>query len=192
MNQLKKWVMIATAGAMVAACGGSAAKKPDWIMKGSGAFKADKKVFYGVGIAEAIQSEALRRTTADNRAINEISKQLSTISTSLMRDYMAHASVPAEQKANEEQYIENTVKTFTNNVVSGVKVIDRFYDEKHNVFYSLASLSLDDLEGMASQMQSLSGEVRDHIKANADKAFDKLAEEEAKHDGGAPAAPEKK
>jgi hypothetical protein len=93
---------------------------------------------------------------------------------------MAHAST--EQKANEEQYVENTVKTFTNNIVSGVKVIDRYYDAKRNVMYSLASLSLDDLEGMASQMQSLSSEVRDNIKANADKAFDKMSDEEAKHD----------
>ena len=178
---MKRWIGVVLAAGMLAACGGGA-KQPDWIMKGSGAFKADKKVFYGVGIAEGIQSEALRRTTSDNRAIAEISKQLSTISTSLMRDYMAHASVPAEQKANEEQYIENTVKTFTNNIVSGVKVIDRYYDAKRNVMYSLASLSLDDLEGMASQMQSLSSEVRDNIKANAEKAFDKMSDEEAKHD----------
>lgn len=182
MNRFKSWVVIASTAALLAACGGGP-KKPDWVMKGSGAFKADKKVFYGVGIAESIQSEPLRRTTADNRAINEISKQLSTISTSLMRDYMAHASVPAGQKASEEQYIENTVKTFTNNVVSGVKVMDRYYDEKRNVMYSLASLNLDDLEGMADQMQSLSSDVRDHIKANAEKAFDVLAEEEAKRDG---------
>lgn len=182
MNRLKQGMMLAVVGLMLAACGGGP-KKPDWVMKGSGAFKADKKVFYGVGIAEAIQSEALRRTTADNRAINEISKQLSTISTSLMRDYMAHASVPATAKANEEQYVENTVKTFTNNVVSGVKVADRYYDEKRNVFYSLAVLNLDDLEGMADQMQSLSSEVRDHIKANAEKAFDVMSEEEAKRDG---------
>src|SRR5262245_1074644 len=102
--------------ALTAGCGGP--KKPDWIMKGSGAFKKDQKVFYGVGIAEGIQSEALRRTTADNRAINEISKQLSALSTSLMRDYMGSTAIPADQKGNEEQYIENTIKTFTSNVVS--------------------------------------------------------------------------
>jgi hypothetical protein len=96
---------------------------------------------------------------------------------------MANASIPADKKANEEQYIENTVKTFTNNVVSGVKVIDRYYDEKRNVFYSLATLNLSDLEGMADQMQSLSNEVREHIKANAEKAFDKMSEEEEKRDG---------
>jgi len=179
MMNMKRWIGAALAAGMLAACGGGP-KQPDWIMKGSGAFKADRKVFYGVGISEGIQSEALRRTASDNRAISEISKQLSTISTSLMRDYMAHAST--EQKANEEQYIENTVKTFTDNVVSGVKVIDRYYDAKRNVMYSLASLSLDDLEGMAGQMKSLSNEVRDNIKANAEKAFDKMSEEEAKRD----------
>jgi hypothetical protein len=181
MNKMmKRWTALVAGALMLAACGGGS-KKPDWVMKGSGAFKADKKMFYGVGIAEGIQSEALRRTTSDNRAINEISKQLSTISTSLMRDYMSSAAVPAANKGNEEQYVENTVKTFTNNVVSGVKVIDRFYDEKRNVFYSLASLSLSDLEGMADQMQSLSEDVREHIKVNAEKAFDKMSEEEEKH-----------
>ena len=52
MNRLKMWVAIAAAGAVLSACGGGP-KQPDWIMKGSGAFKADKKVFYGVGIADA-------------------------------------------------------------------------------------------------------------------------------------------
>src|SRR5687768_16589435 len=89
-SMMKRMVMrvgaVLAAAAILAGCGSG---RPDWIMQGSGAFKKDKKVFYGVGIAEGIQSEALRRTTADNRAIAEISKQLSTVSTSLMRDYMA-------------------------------------------------------------------------------------------------------
>lgn len=174
----KKVLAMAGILALLAGCGGP--KKPDWVMKGSGAFKDNGKVFYGVGIAEGIQSEALRRTTADNRAINEISKQLSTLSTSLMRDYMSSAAVPAEDKANEEQYVENTVKTFTSNMVSGVKVIDRYQDEKRNVMYSLAELKLDDLKTLANDVQNLSNEVKEHIKANAEKAFDTLAEEEAK------------
>lgn len=175
-QSLKKgWVILAIA-ALMSACG---PKKPDWVMKGSGAFKKDQKVFYGVGIAEGIQSEALRRATADNRAIAEISKQLSTVSTSLMRDYMASTSIPAEQKGNEEQYVENTIKTFTSNMVSGVRVIDR-YQDKSGSLYSLASLSLDELKSLAGEVKGLSESVREHIKANAEKAFDKLAEEEMK------------
>ena len=82
------WVSLAVAVVFLAGCA-TGPKKPDWIMKGAGAFGKDKKVLYGVGIAEGIKSEALRRTTADNRAIAEISKQLTTMSTSLMRDYMS-------------------------------------------------------------------------------------------------------
>ncbi|MBI4396607.1 MAG: LPP20 family lipoprotein [Elusimicrobia bacterium] len=172
-----KWMGSALMAAVILA--GCGASRPDWVMKGSGAFKKDQKVLYGVGIAEGIRSEALRRTTADNRALAEISKQMSAISTSLMRDYMASTSVPPEQKSNEEQYVENTIKTFTSNVVSGVKVIDRFEDKK-GTLYSLATLNLDDLKTLAGEAKELSEAVREHIKANAEKAFDKLAEEEAK------------
>jgi phage host-nuclease inhibitor protein Gam len=163
-------------GVFLSACGAS---RPDWVMKGSGAFKKDQKMIYGVGIAENISSEALRRTTADNRAIAEISRQLSTISTSLMRDYMASTGVTAEGKENGEQYVENTVKTFTSNVVSGVKITDRHQD-KSGTLYSLASLNIEDLKRMADEVKGLSESVREHIKANAESAFDKLAEEEAK------------
>jgi len=174
-----KLTMAAVLACFLASCA-YGPKKPDWIMKGSGAFKQDKNIFYGVGLAEGIKSEALRRTTADNRAIAVISQQLSTMSTSLMRDYMSAASVPAEAKSNEEQYVENVNKTFTNNMVSGVKIIDRWENPKTGTLYSLASLDLETLKSMTDQMQTLSNEVKEHIKANADKAFDVLAAEEAK------------
>ncbi|MBP9127552.1 MAG: LPP20 family lipoprotein [Elusimicrobia bacterium] len=169
--------VLAVAGLALFACGGP--KQPEWIMKGAGAFKDRSKTFYGVGIAEGIQSEALRRTTADNRAIAEISKQLTVMSTSLMRDYMSSTSIPAEAKGNEEQYIENTIKTFTDNVISGVQVIDR-YQDKSGTLYSLASLNLDTLTDLAGKVKGLSQGVRDHIKANAESAFDKLNEEQSK------------
>ena len=170
--------VLAVAGFALFACGGP--KRPDWIMKGAGAFKDKTKTFYGVGVAEGIQSEALRRTTADNRAIADISKQLTVMSTSLMRDYLSNTSIPAEAKGNEEQYVENTVKTFTDNVLSGVTVIDR-YQDKSGTLYSLASLNIDQLKDLADKVQGLSQGVRDHIKAHAESAFDKLNEEQEKH-----------
>lgn len=156
----------------------TAPKKPEWITKGPAAFKGEKKALYGVGVTEGIKSEALRRTTSDNRAIAEISKQLSVMSTSLMRDYMSSADATEEEKSAGEQYVENTVKTFTSNVISGVKIIDRWDDGKKA--YSLATVSLDDLKSMTDKVQQLSRQVREHIKANAEKAFDKLEAEEQK------------
>lgn len=153
-------------------------KKPDWVTKGTGAFKTEGKVLYGVGVAENITSIALKRTTADNRAIAEVSKQLSTMSTSMMRDYMSSASATEEQKASGEQYVENTVKTFASNTVSGVSIVDRWEDG--GTLYSLAKLSIADLKSMAQQMQQLSAEVKNYIIANAEIAFDKLESEQEK------------
>jgi uncharacterized protein YicC (UPF0701 family) len=170
-------VVLAVAGVFLAGCA-SGPQKPDWVMKGSGAFSKDKKVLYGVGIAEGITSIALSRTTADNRAIADISKQLSTMSSSLMRDYMSSANATEQEKSSGEQYVENTVKTFTSNTVSGVKIVDRF--EEGKVYYSLATLNLDDLKAMTDQVNALSQQVRDYIKANAEKAFDKLDAEQEK------------
>jgi hypothetical protein len=177
---MKKKLSLLVVVAVVAALAGcaSAPKKPDWITKGAAAFAKEKKVIYGVGIAESIKSEALRRTTADNRAIAEISKRLSTMSTSLMRDYMSSANVTEQEKTSGEQYVENTVKTFASNTMSGVKVIDRWDDGK--VTYSLAALDLDELKSMTEQVSQLSQQVRDYIKANAEKAFDKLEAEQDK------------
>ncbi len=177
---MKKVALVALAVAFVFLAGcASGPKKPDWVMKGAGAFAKDKKVLYGVGIAEGIRSIALRRTTADNRAIAEISKQLSTLSTSLMRDYMSSANATEQEKSSGEQYVANTVKTFASNTISGVKIIDRSDDGK--VCYSLATLNLDDLKAMTEQVNQLSQQVRDYIKANAEKAFDKLDQEQEKN-----------
>jgi len=174
---MKRYLLLLLSVVFLAGCS-SAPKRPDWIMKGAGAFPKDKKVLYGVGIAEQIQSEALRRDTADNRAIAEVSKQLSVMSTSLMRDYMSSTSATEQEKSSGEQYVENTAKTFSSNTVSGIKIMDRWDDGKK--CYSLAELNIDDLKMMTDNVKELSQHVREYIKANADKAFDKLDAEQAK------------
>ena len=134
--QVRGGIGVILALSLFACGGGKQNMQPDWVMKGGAAFKDAKKVFYGVGVAEGIQSEALRRTTADTRAVEEISRQVSAMSTSLIRDYMSNASVPAEEKASEEQYIEVTRKTFTDNMLSGARPVDRYQSPK-GTFYSL-------------------------------------------------------
>ena len=173
------YVVLAVCFAFMVGCA-SGPKKPDWVLKGSGAFPKDKKVLYGVGIAEGIKSEALRRTTSDNRAIADISKQLQTMSTSLMRDYMSSANATEQEKSSGEQYVENTIKTFASNTLSGVKIMDRWDDGK--TMYCLATLNIEDLKSMTNEMNELSQQVKEYIKANADKAFDKLETEQDKRE----------
>jgi hypothetical protein len=180
---MRKWscLGVVVAVAVFAGCAGSPkiVGRPDWVLKGAAAFPKDKKVLYGVGVAEGIQSEALRRTTADNRAIAEISRQLSVVSTSLMRDYMSSALATEQDKTSGEQFVENTAKTFASNTVSGIKIIDRYDDGK--VTYSLSTLDIDELKAMTESVNQLSQNVKDYIKANADKAFDKLDQEQDKN-----------
>ena len=176
---MKRSLLLLLAVVMLAGCS-SVSGKPDWVRKGAGAFSKDKKALHGVGIAEGIASEALRRTTADNRAIAEVSKQLSVMSTSMMRDYMASTSVAGQDKSSGEQYVENTSKTFASNTVSGITITDRWDNGK--VCYSLATLNIDDLKEMTDTVKQLSQQVKDYIKANADKAFDKLDAEQAKQE----------
>lgn len=176
---MKKLALICAAGLLLWGCASTGPKKPDWIMKGSGAFKDNKKVMRGVGIAENIKSEALRRTTADNRAIAEVSKQLSVVSTSLMRDYMSSASATEEEKTSGEQFVENTAKTFASNTISGIKISDRWDNGK--VTYSLAELDIEELRALTDNIDKLSEQVKEHIKENAEKAFDKLEAEQEKN-----------
>lgn len=174
---MKRLALFVMSLALLSGCA-SVGKRPEWIAKGAGAFPKDSKVMYGVGIAENIKSEALRRTTADNRAIAEVSKQLSVMSTSLMRDYMSSAGAAEADKSNGEQYVENSVKTFASNTISGIKVIDRWDDGK--VTYALATLNIEDLKAMTEQVNQLSQQARQYIKENAEKAFDKLEAEQDK------------
>ena len=177
INIIQKVSVVVFCGIILSSCA-STPKKPDWINKGSSAFKGAKKALYGVGVAEGIKSQALRWETADNRAIAAISKQLSVMSTSLMRDYQSSANATEQEKSSGEQYVENTVKTFTSNIISGVKIIDRYDDGKTT--YSLAVLEIDDLKALTENIKQLSQQAREYIKQNAEKAFDKLEAEQEK------------
>jgi len=151
-------------------------KKPAWVTKGAGVFGDRERAFYGVGIAENIPSEALRRTTADNRALAEIARSVSVVVTTLMKDYMSSTSVVEDRQTSSEQYIEDTSKYFSSQVLSGAKIIDRWDNGK--TAYSLAKLPLNDLNKVAEQEAGkLSRELKEYIKRNAEKAFENLSKE---------------
>ena len=66
------------------------ADAPDWVIKGGGAFEdSNGKAFYGVGSAGGIKNYSLQRTTADDRARNDLAKVFEFYTKSLSKDYMA-------------------------------------------------------------------------------------------------------
>ena len=159
------------------ACGGP----PTWVKKGSGAYneKSDKS-FYGVGSVVGVRNEPLAWDTAENRARAEIAKTFETYTAYLMRDYAASTTAGDFSRNSEEQNVERAVKTFSAVTLNGVKPIDRYKDDKTGTFYVLTKLSLEDMKNNLDQAKELNAQVRDYVRKNADRLFERLEREEEK------------
>lgn len=162
-----------------------AAQTPAWVTKGSAAFN-DKgiRVFYGVGSVSGVKNKSLARSAAEYRARAEVGKIFETYSASLMRDYMASttggAEVNARAATSEEQHIEQTVKTFSAITLGGIEVIDSWIDPSDGTVYALVKLDMDSFRNSIDKAKELNSAVRDFVRQNAEKAFDRLETEEKK------------
>lgn len=161
----------------LAACGGP----PNWVKKGSGVFneKSDKS-FYGVGSVMGVRNEPLAWDTAENRSRAEIAKTFETYTAYLMRDYAASTTAGDFSRNTEEQNIERAVKTFSAVTLNGVKPMDRYKDEKSGTYFVLTKLSLEDMKNNLEQAKELNSQVRDFVRKNADRLFERLEKEEDK------------
>ena len=161
----------------LAACGGP----PTWVKKGSGAYndKSDKS-FYGVGSVVGVRNEPLAWDTAENRARAEIAKTFETYTAYLMRDYAASTTAGDFSRNSEEQNVERAIKTFSAVTLNGVKPIDRYKDDKTSTYYVLTKLSLEDMKSNLDQAKELNSQVRDYVRKNADRLFERLEKEEEK------------
>jgi hypothetical protein len=184
---------LAAAATLLAACSSSttetsvvhpntpAVDHPEWVTRGSGALAGDKQVLFGVASSTGIRNPTLARTTADNRARDEISKLMEVYSASLMKDYQASTTAGDFSATSEEQHVESAIKTFASNTLNGVEVVDHWIHPVDGTIYSLATL---DLAGFADQLAGageLNEKTKERVKRAAAKAFADLEAEEAKH-----------
>lgn len=156
-----------------------AAAGPAWVNQGSGAFKDGS--FYGVGIATGIKNRALAVDTADGRARAKIAEVFSAYIAKLNKDYMASTTAGDMKSSSEEQNVTQTLKSFTQMTLSGAAPVDHWIDPSDGSMFSLVKLDLAAVKSTLDSAKELDSKVRDYVKANADKAFGDLAEEEAKH-----------
>ena len=194
MKALSKFLVIAFVAFGLAACGGDKTEGdepqnlkgidyPEWVLKGSGAFGGEAgRVFYGVGSVSGIKNHALARTTADNRARAEIAKIFEVYSASLMKDYMASTTAGDMSASSEEQHVEQAIKTFSAQTLSGVQVVDHWFHPDGTV-YALAQLDLEGFTNALDRMKELNAEVRDYVRKNAEKVHMDLEKEEEKRAG---------
>jgi hypothetical protein len=192
---MKRLALVMALGLPLAACGGgqktesgklsandkTAVEYPEWVNKGSGAFGGEKKVFYGVGSASGIRNSSLARSTADNRARNEVSKVFEVYSASLMKDYSASTTAGDMSASSEEQHVEQAVKTFSANTLNGVEIVEHWIHPTSGEIYSLARLDLAGFMDQLDKAKELNAKVKEAVKRSAEKAFSDLDAEEAKH-----------
>ena len=184
MNQPRGYVSKVTGGGIalvlligLAACGGP----PKWVKQGSGAFnEKDTKAFYGVGSVTGVRNEPLAWDTAENRARAEIAKTFETYTGYLMRDYAASTTAGDFSRNSEEQNVERAIKTVTFTTLNGVRPIDRYKDDKTGTYYVLTKLDLENVKNTLDQSKELNAQVRDFVRKNADRAFERLEKEEDK------------
>lgn len=156
-------------------------KAPEWVKKGGGAFSKEKgRYFYGVGSVEGIKNNSLFRTTAENRARNEVAKVFQVYTASLMKDYAASTTSGEMNVTSEEQHVEQAVKTVTAMVLSGVEIMDYWQNPTTGEFFALARLDLVTFKDNLEKSKELSENVRDYIRQNAERLHEQLEKEEEK------------
>jgi hypothetical protein len=150
---------------------------PDWVNKGSGAFKgANEKVFYGVGLADGMQNLSLQRTTADDRAIANVATQIKSVVKRLKKDY--ESITAAGKDSTERENVDNAMKLLVNQTVSGARIIDHWEHPGKNALYALARVELSTLQKKIETSKGLSDESRDAIKKKAQKLHEEMAKED--------------
>lgn len=148
---------------------------PDWVNRGSGAFKdSGARVFYGVGAVSGVESPSLAMQSADQRARADIARQLDTFVTGLYRDYQTATAGVAGRDSLEEQHIDDTLKNLTRISVHGARIIDHWRDPRTDTLYALARLDLDGVKSAVEQMHDMDQTLRSHVRSGAEEAFDRL------------------
>jgi hypothetical protein len=156
---------------------------PEWVNKGSAAMKDKdgKQVFYGVGITQGVRNRALSVASADDRGRGELAKIMNSYVTTLTKDYMASITAGDMTKSSEEQMVSSTMKNFAKFTLHGAVPVDHWKDPADGTLFSLVKLDMASVQASLADSKELDSKVRDYVKANAEKAFDELSAEEAKH-----------
>lgn len=156
-------------------------KAPEWVKKGSGASGNEKgRVFYGVGSASGIDNSSLLRTTADDRARNELAKIFEVYTASLMKDYAASTTAGDFSKTAEEQHVEQAIKTVTSATLNGVEIVDHWQNPDTMELFSMARLDLESFKNNMDKMKELNARVKEYVRKNAEKLHEQLEKEEEK------------
>jgi hypothetical protein len=157
---------------------------PDWVFQKGAAFSGERRVFYGVGNAVAIQNSALRRRSAEAAARRDILQGVKVFVAGLNKQYMAETTAGARDKVSVEQHIEDVMKQVTSGTLVGSSIVEYWEHPSKNESYALARVDLEQFQDVMknyasaeTQYKELDAKVREFVKKNAAKAHDELTQE---------------
>jgi hypothetical protein len=173
--------------AMLSACGGGKAQQgggsftkaknaPEWVNRGS---RVEKGSIFGVASAGGIKNTDLARETAANRARAEISKILEVYSASLMKDYQASTTAGDMKASSEEQHVQQAIKTFSAQLMTGVEAREYWLDADANTWYVIAELNFEKSRELAAQRAQMRDTMKDWVAKNGAKVLADLEKDTA-------------
>tara|TARA_Y100001951_G_scaffold104216_2_gene115177 strand:- start:88 stop:846 length:759 start_codon:yes stop_codon:yes gene_type:complete len=141
------------------------ANAPDWVLKGNGAFLDGKgKIFYGVGSATKTGDWSFQRTSADNRARNDLAKAVDFYTSSLYKDY----------RASDGNVTEEAINIITNANLNGVLIVDHWEHPDRREIFSLAKLDLVTVQENLNTYLKLSDRIQGEIRERAERLHKEL------------------
>jgi hypothetical protein len=145
---------------------------PDWVNEGTQAVSDnDGRLIHGVGMAPPMGDVSLQKATADNRARAEIARVLSTYVDAVISDYTASTGGEADMN------VEREIRSTTQLVLSGARMLGHWKDEDTGDVYAFAELDMDAVDKSLETATALSDAFKGHYKENADANFDRFMEE---------------
>ena len=145
---------------------------PDWVNEGTQAVSNDDgRLIHGVGMAPTMGDVSLQKATADNRARAEIARVLSTYVDAVISDYTASTGGEADMN------VEREIRSTTQLVLSGARMLGHWKDEDSGDVYSFAELDMDAVDKSLETATALSDAFKGHYMQNADANFDRFLEE---------------
>ncbi len=158
---------------------------PAWVFSGGGAQTRDgNKIIYGVGSAPEMKDITIQRSRAANRARAEILKVFNNYIAYMMKDYARSTTAGDMSKESYESDVLQVQKTVSIGDLTGAQLADTWRDPNDGTIYVMMALDLGAVQELLSKKGELDQKLKDYVRANADKAFDDLAKEEAKRGAG--------
>ena len=114
---------------------------------------------------------SLQKATADNRARAEIARVLSTYVDAVISDYTASAG------GETDMNVEREIRSTTQLVLSGARMLGHWKDEDTGDVYAFAELDMDAVDKSLETATALSDAFKGHYKENADANFERFMEE---------------